>query len=316
MRQVTVGTGSQTASVSALALGTLWFGTKVDEETSFALLDRFTEAGGTLIDTANEYAYWEPGAGVGEAEKVIGRWQVSRKARDRVALSTKVGAAPNESGAMEGLSATAIKAGLAASLSCLQTDHLDIYWAHDEDRATPLEETVAAFGGLVDDGTVRVLGVSNHAVWRVERARGIAAAAGVPGWSVLQYRHSYLQPRPDTQNPERSQTRAEHLDLAASAVMALFAYTPLLKGAYNRDDVEFPEAYDHPGSTRRIAALREVAQEVGATPSQVVLAWLMGSPTPIIPIVGASSVAQLDESLATVDIQLDAGQRERLDAAK
>jgi aryl-alcohol dehydrogenase-like predicted oxidoreductase len=316
MRQLTVGNGKNSVSVSALALGSVPFGTTVDEETAFAILDRFADAGGNLLDTANEYAYWAPGSSGGDAEAIFGRWTTSRKNRNRMVLSTKVGALPNESGAMEGLSKAAIGSAAIASMGRMQTDVIDIYWAHDEDPATSLEETVGAFGEMVDAGSVRVLGVSNHAMWRVERARSIADATGVAAFDALQYRYSYVQPRPGTRSPERSQASHEHLDLVRSqSGMALFAYTPLMQGAYTREDKPLPEAYDHPGTTRRLAALRTVADELGATPNQVVLAWMIGGSTPIIPIVGASSVAQLEESLGALDLSLDDEQRARLDAA-
>ena len=158
----------------------------------------------------------------------------------------------------------------------------------------------------------------------MERARSLAAAAGVPGYEVLQYQHSYLRPRTDLPgllSPDGMQgvLGGDLLSyLRAEPQLTMVAYSPLLKGGYVRPGklaaAEFAE-YDHPGTPARLAALREVAKDTGATVNQVVLAWLIGAQVPVIPLVGASSVAQLDESLAAVDLELTAEQRTRLDAA-
>jgi aryl-alcohol dehydrogenase-like predicted oxidoreductase len=305
-------------AVSAVSLGAMWFGTRVDEATSFAILDRFVDRGGTLIDTANNYAYWlEEGAG-GESETVIGRWLAARNARDQVVLSTKVGGLPKAGGrGREGLSAAAIDSALTGSLRRLGTDRVDVYWAHLEDRTVPLEETVAAFAALTDRGKARVIGASNHPAWRVERARALARALGRPGYTCLQLRYSYLQPRVHAALPRAGHLHVteETLDYVRSEPdLTLWAYNALLAGAYTRSDKPMQEAYDHPGTHRRMAVLKDIAAETGATPNQVVLAWLLGRPR-LIPIVGVSTVAQLDESLDAIDLRLDEDHRDRLDRA-
>ncbi|WP_236648005.1 MULTISPECIES: aldo/keto reductase [Micromonospora] len=157
---------------------------------------------------------------------------------------------------------------------------------------------------------------------RVERARALAAAAGLPGYEVLQYHHTYLQRRfdvPSELDPD-GDVGAVGPDLAsylrAEPELTLVAYSPLLTGAYTRADKPLGPAYDLPSVPGRLAALREVAAQTGATVNQVVLAWLMGGDVPAIPLVGASSVAQLDESLAAVDLELTAEQRDRLDQSR
>jgi aryl-alcohol dehydrogenase-like predicted oxidoreductase len=305
-------------AVSGLSLGAMWFGTRVDEATSFDILDRFVEGGGTLIDTANNYAHWLEGGAGGESETVIGRWLASRGARELVVLSTKVGGFPSASGAgLEGLSAAAIRSALADSLRRLGTDRVDVYWAHIDDRTVALAKTVDAFGSVVEAGLVGVLGASNHATWRVERARGIARARSQPGYSCLQLRYSYLQPRLHATLPHLGHLHAteETLDYVRNEPdLSLWVYNSLLAGGYTRPDKPVQEAYDHPGSTRRMAALRDVARATGATPNQVVLAWLLGQPR-MIPIVGVSSVAQLDEAIEATKLELDRDHRERLDSA-
>ncbi|MFE7296919.1 aldo/keto reductase [Streptomyces sp. NPDC057579] len=314
--------GGDGPRISAVCLGTMPFGTTVDERTSFALLDRFAEAGGTLVDTANNYACWVPGATGDESETVLGRWLRSRRAGDRTVLATKAGARPDPArGAQwpanaEGLGADALRTALDGSLRRLGTDRVDLFYAHVEDRTVPLAETVGALAELVRDGRVGTLGASNHATWRLAEARQHAAAHGLPGFRAVQQRHTYLRPRPEPSAGLQRETDEELLDYAAAHPdLTLLGYSPLMEGAYTRADKPLPERYDHHGTVVRIRVLAEVAAECGATVNQVVLAWLMGGPVPVVPVLGVSSVAQLDECLAALDLALDPYQRARLDTA-
>ncbi|MFP8961583.1 aldo/keto reductase [Streptomyces nanhaiensis] len=300
------------------------FGTRLDHDTSTALLDRFVERGGRWIDTANCYSFWMDPSGVGgQSEAVIGRWLAARPGvRDRVLISTKVRQQPTVPGrwpeSAEGLSAPAVRSAVRESLRRLGTEWIDLYWAHAEDRDVPLEETVGAFGEVVSEGLARRLGASNHTAWRVERGRALARAAGVAGWTALQLRHSYVQPRPGVVLPESGHqlATAESLDYARSEPdMELWAYSSLLWGSYTRSDRPLPEHYDHPGTARRLAVLGEVAAETGATANQVVLAWLTGGDPAVVPIIGVSRTEQLDEAFDAMELRLDEGQRRRLDEA-
>ncbi|MHC3467721.1 aldo/keto reductase [Streptomyces sp. 7R007] len=312
--------------VAVLQLGAMLFGSRTDEETSFAVLDRYVEAGGNFIDTSDNYAFWQDGGQGGQSEELLGRWRRSRGVGEEIVIATKLGARPLAPGTSyvdnpEGLSAKVIRESAERSRERLGVEKLDLLYAHIEDTTVPLRETVEGFAELVAEGTVGLLGASNHAVWRVERARALAAAAGLPGYEVLQYQHSYLRPRTDVPSdlfPDGSlgSAGAEMFGyLRAEPGLTLVAYSPLLKGAYTRQDVPLPPDYDHPGTPARLTALREVARETGATLNQVVLAWQIGGKLPVIPLVGASSVAQLEESLAAVDLDLTEDQRARLDAA-
>jgi aryl-alcohol dehydrogenase-like predicted oxidoreductase len=327
MKYRTVGTDPATRrEVSVLALGAMLFGSRTDEKTSFAVLDRYVEAGGNFVDTSDNYAFWEDGGQGGHSEELLGRWRRSRGIGGEVLIATKLGARPLAPGTgytdnAEGLSAKAVREAADRSRERLGVDRLDLLYAHIEDAAVPLRETVEAFAALVAEGAVGLLGVSNHAVWRVERARALAAAAGLPGYDVLQYQHSYLRPRtdlPDELFPDGSLRGADaqlRSYLRAEPGLTLVAYSPLLAGAYTRADKPLPPDYDHPGTPARLAVLREVARETGATLNQTVLAWQLGGDLPVIPLAGASSVAQLDENLAAVDLELTEEQRARLDAA-
>ncbi|ASW55364.1 aldo/keto reductase [Plantactinospora sp. KBS50] len=326
MRYRTIGADPATQrQVSVLSLGAMLFGTATDEATSYAILDRYVAAGGTFIDTSDNYAFWQNGGQGGESEELLGRWLRNRGGSAGLVIATKLGARPLAPGTSyvdnpEGLSAKVIRESAERSRERLGMDRLDLLYAHIEDRTVPLQETVAGFADLVAEGTVGLLGASNHRAWRVERARAIAAAAGLPGYEVLQYHRSYLPGRIDvpTELDPDGDVGWAGPDLVsylrAEPRLSLVAYSPLLKGGYVRPERLGP-GYDLPSAPARLAALREVAAQTGATVNQVVLAWLLGGDLPTIPLVGASSVAQLDESLAAVDLELTAEQRARLDAA-
>lgn len=291
-----------------LVLGTMYFGTRTDERTSFALLDRFVAAGGRMLDTANCYSFWSSPTGHGgQSEAVVGRWLAANPGlREELVIATKVGVEPTGDGP-EGLSATVVERECDRSLERLGVHVIDLYWAHGEDRSTPLEETVAAFGALVASGSVARLGVSNHPTWRVERGRALARELGVEPWTALQLTTSYVEPRPGESVPGKDHrfgfVSDETLDyLDEHRELELWVYSPLVQGSYDRADRPFPEAYDHPGTTRRLAGLRSVAAQHGVPASQVVLAWMVTRGWK--PIVGVSSLEQLDSALASARLRL------------
>jgi aryl-alcohol dehydrogenase-like predicted oxidoreductase len=328
MQHRTIGSGASARRVSVLSLGAMRFGTTTDEATSFAILDRYVAAGGNFIDTSNNYLYLANGTTGGESEALLGRWRASRGTGDEIVIATKVGARPirpttDPATPREGLSRAAIREASERSRERLGVECIDLYYAHVPDQTgAPLDEQVAAFGELVAAGAVGMLGLSNHWAWQVERARGLAAAAGTAAADVLQYHHTYLRMRTDIPDPLHSPDGEIGVAdgsilsyLRAEPGMTLVAYSPLLNGAYTRPDREPDRAYDHPGTRARLQALDQVVRETGATANQVVLSWLIGGELPVVPLVGASSVAQLDESLASVDLQLSTRQRQLMDAA-
>jgi aryl-alcohol dehydrogenase-like predicted oxidoreductase len=316
MRQLRISDGRASLRVSELCLGTMYFGYRTDEAIAFSILDRFLDAGGTFLDTANNYGQWHGDAG--ESERVIGRWMRSRGVADKVVVATKVGArttVPGDPGQRhwQGLAAGVIRADAETSLRNLGIDRLELYYAHIDDRTTPVEETVDALASLAESGKAGLLGASNMATWRIERARGLARAAGRPGYCCVQQHYTYLlaQPEPGQLNL----VTEELLDYARSENLTLLSYTPLLSGAYAYPNRPLPEAYRHPANAARLAVLREVAADLGATPNQVVLAWLLHQQPPLIPIPGASSVAQLEETLAATELKLDDAVLDRLNHA-
>ncbi|MEU3957006.1 aldo/keto reductase [Streptomyces achromogenes] len=293
-----------------IVLGTMDFGTRVAPDRAFAVLDSFVAGGGVWLDTANCYSFWADPSGVGGAsERVIGAWLKARPgARDMVRIATKVRQNPlvphSWPQSAEGLSARAVRAGVEESLKRLGVEHVDLLWAHAEDRTVPLQETVGAFGELVAEGVALRVGAANHAAWRVERARSLAREQGVAPWTALQLRHSLVQPRPLTPVAESGHRMltAEDLDLARSEALTVWSYSSLLWGSYVRPDKPLPDTYDHPGTTRVLAVLDDVAAELSVTRNQVVLAWLMRQG--IDPIVGAGRAEQIEEALAARRVRL------------
>ncbi len=313
---------AMTTENSQIVLGTMDFGTRVDPDRAFAILDSFAAGGGVWLDTANCYSFWNDPSGVGGAsERVIGAWLRARPgARDAVRIATKVRQNPlvphSWPQSAEGLSARAVHSGVEESLGRLGVDHVDLLWAHAEDRTVPLEETVGAFGELVAKGVALRIGAANHAAWRVERARSLARERHMEPYTALQLRHSLLRPRPLTPLPEAGHRllTAEDLDLARSEGLAVWAYSALIWGSYVRPDKPLPAAYDHPGTTRVLAVLDEVAADLSATRNQVVLAWLMHQN--IDPIVGASRVEQIEEALAAREVPLTDTHMTRFEEAR
>jgi aryl-alcohol dehydrogenase-like predicted oxidoreductase len=249
--------------------------------------------------------------GQGESETVLGRWLRRGGNRERVFLATKVGGAPGED-----LSRAAILAAVDGSLRRLGTDHIDLYYAHVDHRSVALEETLEAFGELVAEGKVRHIGCSNYAAWRVERARSISDARRLPRYCCIQQRRSYLRPRPGTSFGRQLVADDGLLDFCrANPEVTLLAYSPLLSGAYTVAGRAIPEQYLGPDADARLAALRRIADETGASANQVVLGWLMATSPSAIPLIAASTETQLDENLGALSVELTTEQLELLDAA-
>ncbi|WP_437668913.1 aldo/keto reductase [Sorangium sp. So ce131] len=316
------GTGTQ---VSALCLGCMYFGTKTDERTSYALLDQYYERGGRFLDTANNYAFWVSGGVGGESESLLGRWMKERKNRGEIFLATKVGGKPTVPGAglesAEGLRANVIVRAVEESLSRLGTDVIDLYYAHVDQRTVPLEETLEALDRLVKQGKVRHLGCSNMTAWRIAEARTLSRINGWSPYRCAQQWHSYLRPRPGTggiEVPERGFTFQVNVDddlldfCRMNEDFTIVAFSSLLLGAYTRPDRPLPEKFIGADTDARLRVLESVAQETGSTRNQVVLAWLRQGKPAMVSIIAASTTAQLQENLGSLDLVLSDEQMQRL----
>ncbi|HSR29136.1 MAG TPA: aldo/keto reductase [Anaerolineae bacterium] len=307
----TLPLGRTGAEVNALCLGCMDFGTNVDEERSFQLLDQYIEAGGTFLDTANNYSYWNEGGVGGESEALLGRWFRERRNRDRIFLATKVGFNTLDVG--HSLSAETIVRELDGSLKRMGTDYVDLYYAHKDHRADPLEETLEAFDRLVTAGKVRYIGCSNTLAWRIERARTISRSHGWAEYCCVQQRFSYLRPKPGASFGNQVSANADLLDYCRQKQDVTFlAYSPLLGGCYTRRDKSIPEQYQGPDADARMVALRRVAKDVGATPNQVVYAWMLQGKPNIVPLVAASNKEQMAENLGSLEVKLSREQMELL----
>lgn len=332
----TVELAATGVKVSQLALGCMGMGTLADDETSFALLDRYAADGGTFLDTADCYAWWwAKGTPGGQSEELLGRWLARGGRRDRTFLATKGGGrirdidAPWPAGSdtadwgkaqFVGAAAGTLRTSLEGSLRRLGVEHIDLYYVHVDDRSTALEETLATLDDFVREGKVRYVGWSNVRTWRLERLRGLCAANGWPQPVALQQQHSYLQPRAGLTGS--SIVDDEQLDyLREREDLSLVAYSPLLKGLYDAPPAERPGhramgPYAGDAAARRLAAVDAVAAETGCQPGQVVLAWMAARRSPrVIPLIGTTKVARYQEAAAALDLALTAEQLAALDTA-
>jgi aryl-alcohol dehydrogenase-like predicted oxidoreductase len=305
--------GNSNILVSALCLGTDLIGSKIDRETSFRLLDLFREQGGTFIDTGNFYAAWLPGCQGGESETTIGLWMKDRGARKEMAVSTKLGF--DYPGCPGGLNKLEIQRECEKSLRRLQTESLDLLYAHRDDAQTPLEETMEAFDRLIRAGKVRAIGASNLRVWRIAEANTVSRHHEWSRYSVIEQRHTYLRPRHGADFGPQVCITEDLKDYARSHGITLIGYSVLLQGAYTRKDRPVPAQYAGPEANERLTALQQVAQEIGADPNQVVIAWMRQNDPPVLPIVAGSRPEQLRQNIAALNIRLNEDQMQRLHTA-
>lgn len=329
--------GNTGVQVSPYCLGTMIMGTQTDKPTSYEMLDRFTAAGGNFIDTANCYAWWLDAKSVGdESETLLGEWMKERANRNDIFLATKCGARIRDMGLVrnaagevawekvpgsyEYLSAKAIRAAVEASLRRLQTDHIDLYYAHIDDRQTPLEETLGALNNLVVEGKVRYIACSNIHTWRLERARAVSVAHGWSAYVGVQQEYSYLRPKAGADLGVSVHVDDDQLDyLRCNPDVTLMAYSPLLKGIY--DDERKRTAYynwaifDTDDSRARLETLTKMARELNVSNSQLVMAWLLHHEPRVIPIVGVRTLEQFEISMGALDIHLSPEQMSILNSA-
>lgn len=307
--------GNTAEEVSELCLGTMHFGSATDTETSFQILDHYLEAGGTFLDTANNYATWVPGCKGGESESLLGKWMQQRNNRSRLFIASKVGfPAPVDHVGM-GLSASQIQGECERSLKRLGIETIDLYYAHHDDRQNPLEERLEAFDKLIRAGKVRFIGASNTSAWRLEEARWISQTTGWHAFCCVQQRLTYLRPKRGADFDPQLAANDDLIDYCRNRQISLLAYTPLLKGAYSRSDRPLPQQYTGSDSDARLAALTAVAEEIGATLHQIVLAWLVQSQPLVISVIGASRPEQLAECLKALDLELSEAHISRLSTA-
>jgi aryl-alcohol dehydrogenase-like predicted oxidoreductase len=311
--------GSSGCAVSAFCLGTMTFGNETDEEGSHTQLDRFVEAGGTFVDTADVYT-------AGVSEEIIGRWLAKRPAdvTEPVVLATKGRFATDHNPNGNGLSRRHLTRALDASLRRLGVDVVDLYQVHAFDALTPLEETLSTLDGFVRDGKIRYWGLSNFTGWQLTKAVQLARAMGLTEPVTLQPQYSLLV----------REIEWEIVPAAIDAGLGLLPWSPLgggwLSGKYSRDQRpagatrlgEDPgrgmEAWDRRGNEHTwdvIDAVQRVAEGRGASMAEVALAWLLQRPAVSSVILGARTLEQLEGNLKAVNLQLSPDETAALDRA-
>ena len=310
--------GKTGLKVTELCLGAMTFGRETTEADSHAIMDHFVEVGGNFIDTANVYTR-------GVSEEIVGRW-MKTKTRDDLVVATKVrfpmGDGPND----VGLSRKHILQAVEDSLRRLQTDYIDLYQVHCWDRGTPLEETLSTLDGLVKSGKVRYIGVSNYNGWQLQKAIDLSNRRGWEPFTCLQPQYNLLC---------RS-TEWELMEVCRNEGLGVIPWSPLrggwLSGKFRRGMTAPPEDsrihtaekegwseswsnYNNEYTWTVIDALIAVAEDVGKTPAQVAINWLLQQPGVTAPIIGARTMQQLKDNLASTGWNLDSEQVARLNAA-
>ena len=295
-----------------LVLGGNVFGYTADEDASFAILDRFYEHGGRMVDTAQGYSVWVPGHVGGESETVIGKWLASRGVRSDMRIATKTGMM----GKPGDLEPAKVAEELHKSLERLQTEYVDLYYAHRDDAGTDLAHTAAGFDALVKQGLVRELGASNFTAERLAAAHTAAHSNGMVPYTVLQNEYNLV---------ERDSYGSELQKLCLNLGIAMLPWFGLaagfLTGKYRtREDLakhnrgSSIERFFDKGLTV-LPTLDAVAAETGASLGAVALAWLMRQPGIAAPIASASKPEQLDVQFEALKLELSEDQLARLTAA-
>jgi aryl-alcohol dehydrogenase-like predicted oxidoreductase len=301
--------GGSDLDVTRLGLGANTFGWTADRDTAFAVLDAYVEAGGNFIDTADTYGRQSFASA---SETIIGEWFAARGRRDDVVLATKVGSLASR----KGLSGANIAAAVDDSLRRLQTDRIDLYWAHQDDPDTPQEETLAAFDGLVRAGKVRAIGASNFKPDRLTSALMISEREGLAAYVALQPHYNLM---------ERADFEALLLPVLTQHGLSCVPYFGLARGfltgkyrpgaTVDSPRAEGARSYLDDRGLAVLAALDDVAANHGAPVAAVALAWLAAQPTVVSPLASARSVDQLAELLPTLELELSSDEVAELSTA-
>jgi aryl-alcohol dehydrogenase-like predicted oxidoreductase len=313
--------GNTGLKVSEICLGTMTFGHQCDEKCSFAILDKAAAGGVTFIDTADAYPVPPTPETAGRTEEIVGKWLRGR--RDKFVLATKCRIRVGEGANDQGLSRRHILKAVDDSLRRLQTDTIDLYQAHSPDPETPLEETLRAFDDLVRQGKVRYVGCSNYPAWQVALALGLSARHGWARFDCVQPRYNLLF----------RDIEAELLPLCRDQGLGVIVYNPLaggfLCGKYTSPEKLVPgtrftlgktgdlyrDRYWHQAQFDVVEQLRQCFQPRGRALVRVAIAWVLAQLGITSAIVGASRPEQLDDSLAAVDLKLDAEEMAACDTA-
>jgi aryl-alcohol dehydrogenase-like predicted oxidoreductase len=307
--------GNSGLEVGPLIFGGNVFGWTTDEQTSFRLLDAFVDAGFDMIDTADMYSIWVPGHKGGESEAIIGKWQKTTGKRSKVLIATKVGMelGPEK----KGLSKAYIKRAADDSLRRLQTDYIDLYQSHTDDKDTPLQETLEAYQDLIEQGKVRAIGASNYSGERLEEALRVSKEHGLPRYECLQPCYNLY---------EREEYERDLEPACASHGLGVIPYFPLasgfLTGKY-RSESDLSKSQRGPGIKKYLNdrgfkildALDQVAKRYDSNSARVALAWVAARSSITSPIASATSMDQFHDLAESTRLKLDPAALELLNEA-
>ena len=297
--------GKSGIKVNPVAFGGNVFGWTIDEKTSFELLDTFVDSDLDFIDTADVYSAWKPGNKGGESETIIGNWLKKSGKRGKVIIATKVGKpmGPDK----KGLSKAYITQAVEASLKRLQTDYIDLYQSHDDDKDTPLTETLATYTDLIKQGKVRAIGASNYTADRLEQALEISETTGLAAYQSLQ---------PEYNLYDREGYEKDLEGVCKQYGLGVINYYSLasgfLTGKY-RSEADLSQSqrgqgvkkYLNDRGFRILKALDEVAVNYKSTPASIALAWVIARPGITAPIASATSTKQLKSIIDATQLNLD-----------
>lgn len=302
--------GNTGEKISCLALGTMYFGSGIDEQTSFDILDQYVSYGGSLLDSANKYASWVPSFRGGESECLIGKWIKKRHNRENIFITSKVGFPYGD--VPRSLRKEIIISECEKSLKRLGLETIDLYFAHAYDPETGAEEFMEAFHQLKMQGKIRFAGASNFFAWQIREANAAAELHEWEGFSCIQQRHTYLEPSLRADFGTQLVLTPEIEIFCSKNKLAIMAYSPLLGGAYVRKDRLIPVQYQNAINNHKLKNLYEVAGELEVSPNAVVLAWMMQNSPEIVPVVAGSSLNQMKENLQALSFSLSECQLKQL----
>lgn len=298
-------------AVAPINFGGNVFGWTLNEKESFDILDRFTDEGFNFIDTADTYSWWVNGKG-GQSEEIIGKWMKSRGKRNDLVIATKVGSETKEHSF--DISRKHILKSVDESLQRLQTDHIDLYYTHFDDKITPVEETLQAYDEIIKAGKVRYIAASNVSPERLRESFEVAEKNNLPKYVALQPHYNLM---------EREGFEKNYAPLVEEFGLSAFPYWSLaagfLTGKYRSEDDlsksqrgEGVRKYLNPKGMEVLKALDEISSKHQTKPATVALAWLLSNPLITAPIVSATSESQLETLFSAPKLQLDSADIDRL----
>jgi aryl-alcohol dehydrogenase-like predicted oxidoreductase len=307
--------GTSGIKVYPMSFGGNVFGWTIDEQQSFTILDKFADSGLDFIDTADVYSAWAPGNKGGESETIIGNWLKRSGKRDKIIIATKVGKPMGDG--KKGLSRKYITAAVEASLKRLQTDYIDLYQSHDDDKDTPLLETLETFTDLIKQGKVRAIGASNYDGIRLKEALQVSKDNDLAAYQCLQpeynlYTREYYEKELEPVCRERNIGVISYYSLASGFLTGKYRSENDLSQSSRGQGVK---KFLNPRGYKILAALDKISADVNSTPASVALAWVIARPGITAPIASATSLNQLEALIKATELELSSDAIDQLNSA-